>query len=90
MNSESKTVNIELPTDSIIRKIFESANGNPSEVKEHEETLTDTEYNELMSKFIQECREANDPNLRLKKKIKLMEESRKPQYGSLKKGFLNQ
>lgn len=89
MESESKTVNIELPVDSIIRRIFESTTGSPNDIKEHEETLTDAEYNEIMSKFIQECRDAQDPSKRLNKKIKLMEDARKPQYGSLKKGFLN-
>ena len=96
----SQTIEATLPEDSIIRKLIEAqtqpiqiADEKQSEdIKEVEKTLTDEEYEDLMKKFMEHVRkqaEENTPKKKLERKIKMLEEQRKPVlFRDLKKGFL--
>lgn len=91
----SEPIEITLPENSIIRRIFE---GKPADdekatdVKEVEKTLTDEEYQEVLKGFLEQARkqaEANKPENKLRKRIALMEEHRqKACFRGLKKGFI--
>jgi hypothetical protein len=98
----SQTIEATLPEDSIIRKLIEAQTqpiqiaevANASEdIKEIEKTLTDEEYEDLMKKFMEHVRkqaEENTPKKKLERKIKMLEQQRKPVlFRDLKKGFLN-
>ena len=92
----SEPIEIELPKDSVIRRIFEGPTGadekSGEEIKEVEKTLTDEEYDELMKGFLHEMRkqaQMNNPENKLRRRIAAMAEHRqRAQFRGLKKGFL--
>jgi hypothetical protein len=82
-------IEITLPEDSIFRKLM----GTPStDIKETENTMTDEEYNELLKGFLEYSKKQalnNKPEVKLRKKIEMMEQSRQREtFKGLKKGFL--
>ena len=100
----TKTIEIELPEDGIIRQLakaiigddtqseeksveisFDSSNG----IKTSDGGLTDSEYQEMLSKFLQMSRQQQNlsPQDKVKKKLKAMKDNR--QKLTFKKGFLN-
>jgi len=101
LSNMSQTIEATLPEDSIIRKLIEAqtqpiqiADEKQSEdIKEVEKTLTDEEYEDLMKKFMEHVHKQqleNTPKKKLERKIKMLEEQRKPVlFRDLKKGFLN-
>lgn len=92
----SDPIEITLPEDSIIRRIFEGkpeGNEVSTDIKDVEKTLTDEEYQEVLKGFLEQTRkhaDANKPKNKLRKRIDIMEDYRKPVcYRGLKRGFLN-
>jgi hypothetical protein len=96
------TQNIEmtLPEDSIIRKIYESAANSshleegvhqsfnaPSGVKEVETDLDNETYNKLISEFINKARIHATPKSKMEQILNQKRDQRKPL--KLRKGFLN-
>lgn len=98
---ETKTIEMTLPEDSVIRKIFESANANashldegihqtftaPDGVKEVETGLDDESYNKLISEFINKSRIQATPKSKMEEILNQKRDQRKPL--KLRKGFLN-
>jgi hypothetical protein len=92
----SEPIEITLPEDSIIRRIFEGPKGidekASDDIKEVEKTLTDEEYNELMSAFLNKMRiqsQSQNPENKMRRKLAMMAEHRqRAQFRGLKPGFL--
>ena len=100
--SDTKTIEIELPEDGIIRTLAKAIIGETSEEKKSVEMsfdspngiktcdsgLTDEEYNSMLSKFLQLSRQQSNlsPPEKIKKKLKAMKDNR--QKLQFKKGFL--
>jgi hypothetical protein len=92
----SEPIEITLPEDSIIRRIFEGPNGvdekASGDIKEVEKTLTDEEYDELMKNFLDHMRKQsqhNSPENKMRRKLAMMAEHRqRAQFRGLKPGFL--
>ena len=94
----SEPIEITLPDDSIIRRIFEGPMGidekASEDIKEVEKTLTDEEYNELMSAFLNKMRiqsqsQSQNPENKMRRKLAMMAEHRqRAQFRGLKPGFL--
>jgi hypothetical protein len=97
----TKNIEMDLPKDSVIRKIFESAAAQPSHleegvqqtfnapngVKEIETGLDDKTYDRLITAFLNKARLEASPKAKLEKKIQVKEDERKPL--KFRKGFLN-
>ncbi len=87
----SQTIEATLLEDSIIRKLIE-AQTQPIQIADEKQS-EDEEYEDLMKKFMEHVRkqaEENTPKKKLERKIKMLEQQRKPVlFRDLKKGFLN-
>ena len=102
--SETKTIELELPEDGIIRQLAKAIIGegetseekkgvemtfdSPNGIKTCDSGLTDEEYNEMLSKFLQMSRQQQNltPPDKIKKKLKALKQNR--QKLAFKKGFL--
>lgn len=100
--SETKTIELELPEDGIIRQLAKAIIGggetekegvemsfdSPNGIKTCDSGLTDEEYNEMLSKFLQMSRQQQNlsPPEKIKKKLKALKDNR--QKLQFKKGFL--
>ena len=101
---ETKTIELELPEDGIIRQLAKAIIGDgktseekegvkmsfdsPNGIKTSDSGLTDEEYNEMLSKFLQLSRQQQNlsPPEKIKKKLKALKDNR--QKLQFKKGFL--
>jgi hypothetical protein len=96
----TKNIEMDLPEDSVIRKIFESAANSshleegvhqtfnaPNGVKEVETGLDNEAYDRLITAFLNKARLEASPKAKLEKKIQEKEDERKPL--KFRKGFLN-
>jgi hypothetical protein len=83
---ENKTVEIDLPDDSIIKKLLQcraddgQSFDENNEIKSVEKTISDEDYNAMLSEFLEKAKkqaELNKPENRLKHKIMIKENERK-------------
>ena len=94
MNDKTPTIEMDLPADSIFRKLESAAISN--EIKTVETDLGDEEYNKMMSDFITKARiqssqisniSPNTPQQKIKTIREQLADGRKPL--KFRKGFLN-
>jgi hypothetical protein len=89
-NSKTPTIEMTLGEDSVIKKIYET--GEVGELKAVETDFSDTEYNEMMTNFLNKMRlQAQQPQQTNKEKVKSIREQLADNRRPLKfrKGFLN-
>ena len=103
--SETKTIELELPEDGIIRQLAKAIIGegetseekegveisfdSPNGIKTCDSGLTDIEYNEMLNKFLQMSRQQQNLTPSDKIKKKLKALKHNRQKLAFKKGFLN-
>ena len=99
--SETKTIELELPEDGIIRQLAKAiisddtasegakiSFDSPNGIKTCESILTDEEYREMLNRFLATARQQQNllPPEKIKKKLKTLKDNR--QKLRFKKGFL--